>query len=488
MSDDPEVTKLLDEDPVYTTDLGAAYQGESQHLLGQLPNNSVDLIVTSPPFALQHQKGYGNESLEDYNDWFMENFAEQVQRVLQPHGSFVVEIGGAFERGKPERSTYQFELLNRLTDPSDEGFKDAPDSFHLAQDFYWFNPAKLPNPIEWVNVRKFRVTDAVTHIWWLAKEINKDPALTDDLKTKLQLIERVVETDLEIETKSNIAKAILRGDAPATEDGDGIYTEQLQTYVNEEFPQIAAEIRNIIETSNKAPSVFARQVIAAVENGESIPYPEPKPEANNQRVLQEYSDSQKELIETGEYNDGERPSGWQIGADSFANDNDGSIAKNYQEAPEADRGSQAIHSKIEAANTASLTKYQELCRKLGRDKHPARFTPDIPHFFINFLTPDPETADWDRGHLDRPLVLDIFAGSNLTGKVAQDEGRYWLAFEKDQDYIENSELRFLEPEEAMDKFEEHVELNDEDDTKSTTDNKEGDEENQQSLETYNGEN
>lgn len=436
MSDEPPVVSFLDESPMYTTGLGAAYDGDSSELLGELPPNSIDLIVTSPPFALQHQKEYGNESLDEYNEWFMENFADQARRVLQPHGSFVVEIGGAFKRGMPERSTYQFELLTRLTDASDDAFDESDDSFHLSQDFYWSNPAKLPNPIEWVNVRKFRVTDAVTHIWWLAKEVNKEPALTTDLEQKLELIEHVVDTDISAEDKYRVSQAILEGTIRDDEEND-YYTDPLQAFIHENLSGISEQIQDVVERSNKAPSVFKRRVLDAVEEGKCIPYPKPKPEANNQRVLQEYSESHKELIKTGEYNAGDRPSGWTIGEDSFANENEGAIPKNW----------------IEASNTASLTKYQKLCREFEwAKKHPARFAREIPEFFIKFLTPNPPYDGWERGSLDRPIVLDIFAGSNLTGAVAEEEGRYWLAFEKDPEYLATSELRFLESQEARRKF------------------------------------
>jgi site-specific DNA-methyltransferase (cytosine-N4-specific) len=147
---------------------------------------------------------------------------------------------------------------------------------------------------------------------------------------------------------------------------------------------------------------------------------------NNQRVLQEYSDSQKELLESGKYNDGKRPSGWDIDPDSFANENEGSIPKNL----------------IEASNTASNTHYLEMCRKFDFDSHPARFPRQIPEFFIEMLTPDPPYDEWDRGTLDRPIVLDIFAGSNLTGKVAETTDRYWLAFEEKERYVQTSEFRF----------------------------------------------
>jgi site-specific DNA-methyltransferase (cytosine-N4-specific) len=99
-------------------------------------------------------------------------------------------------------------------------------------------------------------------------------------------------------------------------------------------------------------------------------------------------------------------------------------------------------SLIRAPNTASNTPYLERCKEAGVEPHPARFPKQIPEHFLEFLTPVHERYPWDRGRFDRPVVLDIFAGSNLTGAVAEERGRYWLAFEKDQDYVENSKLRF----------------------------------------------
>jgi site-specific DNA-methyltransferase (cytosine-N4-specific) len=418
MFEESSVCKLMASEPAYNTELGACFHGDSRDLLKELPRNSIDLVVTSPPFALQHQKEYGNEKLEDYNDWFMD-FASEVQRVLQPHGSFVVEMGGAFERGVPKRSTYQFELLTRLTD-------DKEGRYELAQDFYWLNPAKLPNPIEWVNVRKIRVTDAVTHVWWLAKEINKDPAYTDELKEKVRIIEEILEqwtTNLDQQDLLKIVEAVLQGD---DSEDDERYTHEVRELIADELPSLSEEIDAVISQSQKAPSVYANDVLDAVRRNDPVPRPRPKPEVNNQRVLQEYSDSQKELLESGKYNDGKRPSGWDIDPDSFANENEGSIPKNL----------------IEASNTASNTHYLEMCRKFDFDSHPARFPRQIPEFFIEMLTPDPPYDEWDRGTLDRPIVLDIFAGSNLTGKVAETTDRYWLAFEEKERYVQTSEFRF----------------------------------------------
>lgn len=76
----------------------------------------------------------------------------------------------------------------------------------------------------------------------------------------------------------------------------------------------------------------------------------------------------------------------------------------------------------------------------------------LAEFFVEFLTPSPPYDDWGRGYLDKPIVLDIFSGSNITGKIAEDLGRYWLAFEKDKEYLEASEVRFLTAMEVERKF------------------------------------
>ena len=146
-------------DPAYTTKLGAAYCGDSLELLAAMPDSSINLVMTSPPFALQRQKAYGNKEQSEYIDWLAQ-FAMQVHRVLKDDGSFVLDLGGAYEKGVPTRSLYNFRILIRFCD--EIGFK-------LAEDFYWYNPSKLPGPIEWVNKRKLRVKDAVNTIWWFSK-------------------------------------------------------------------------------------------------------------------------------------------------------------------------------------------------------------------------------------------------------------------------------------------------------------------------------
>lgn len=143
----------------HETECGAIYLGDSLELLHRrLKPETVDLVMTSPPFGLVRQKDYGNAAAHEYLDWFRP-FAEGFRRVLKENGSLVIDIGGAWEPRRPTRSLYHFKLLIMLV----EEF-----GFHLAQEFYWWNPSKLPTPAEWVTVRRIRVKDAVNCVWWLS--------------------------------------------------------------------------------------------------------------------------------------------------------------------------------------------------------------------------------------------------------------------------------------------------------------------------------
>lgn len=299
-----EVKQLptFNREPAYQTTFGAAYCGDALELLPQLPDGSVNLVITSPPFALLRQKEYGNEEQQEYVGWIAK-FAELVRQKLTDDGSFVLDLGGAYRRGVPVRSLYNFRVLIHLVDEV---------GFHLAEDFYWFNPSKLPSPIEWVNKRKIRVKDSVNTVWWFSK------------------------------------------------------TEW--------------------------------------------------PKADVSQVLTEYSDRMKKLLEDPEkyYTPKKRPSGHDISS-GFARDNGGAIPPNLLEIP----------------NSGSTGRYLDGCKAIGIKRHPARFPARLPEFFMRLLT---EPGD---------LVLDIFAGSNTTGSVAEMENRRWLAFEENLEYLAASSLRFL---------------------------------------------
>lgn len=299
--------------PAYTTDKGAAYIGDSIELLSALPDNSINLVMTSPPFALQRKKEYGNLDQHEYVDWFL-TFARLVHQKLTDDGSFVVDFGGAYMKGVPARSLYNFRVMIRMVDEL---------GFFLAEDFYWFNPSKLPSPIEWVNKRKLRVKDSVNTVWWFGK------------------------------------------------------TEW--------------------------------------------------PKSDITRVLAPYSDRMKKLIEDPEkfYTPKVRPSGHDIGK-GFAKDNGGAIPPNLLQIP----------------NSESNGQYLSGCKTVGIKGHPARFPAKLPEFFIRMLT--------DPGD----LVVDIFAGSNTTGQVAEVEGRRWMAFEALPEYVAASSFRFLAKSASPDEIQE----------------------------------
>ncbi len=146
-------------EPFYQTAAGAAYLGDSRETLRALPDGSVNLVFTSPPYALHFKKAYGNVSKADYVEWFLP-FAREIHRVLTDDGSFVLNICGSWNPGVPTRSLYHYKLMIALVEEL---------GFHLAQECYWYNPAKMPAPAEWVTVRRVRIKDSVEHVWWLSK-------------------------------------------------------------------------------------------------------------------------------------------------------------------------------------------------------------------------------------------------------------------------------------------------------------------------------
>lgn len=299
-------TKVLTE-RAYCTDKGVTILGDSRNVLPQIPDDSIDLIFTSPPFALRRKKRYGNEPADQYVDWFM-IFAKEFKRVLKKTGSLVIDIGGSWNPGEPTKSLYHHKLLIALVE--DLGF-------HLAQEVFWYNPARLPSPAQWVCIERVRLKDSVNWVWWLSKT--------------------------------------------------------------------------------------------------------PGPKASNRRVLTPYKPSQRALVEGAKYNQGRRPSEHVI-SDKFGVDNGGAIPPNML---------MLEGNLISASNTASSDPYLVGCKALGVEPHPARIPAKIPDFFIRFLT---EEGD---------IVLDPFCGSNVTGAVAEQLDRYWIAVEKDAQYVFGSQTRFI---------------------------------------------
>ncbi len=157
---------------------GAIFLGDSLKVLQQhVKSKSVDLIMTSPPFGLVWKKDYGNVDSHEYLEWFRP-FGEAFKRVLKDSGSLVIDIGGAWIPGQPTRSLYHYELLIMLC---------REVGFHLAQDFFWWSPSKLPTPAEWVNIRRIRVKDAINCVWWLSPTRWRKAPLTKSRRAEVTL-------------------------------------------------------------------------------------------------------------------------------------------------------------------------------------------------------------------------------------------------------------------------------------------------------------
>lgn len=286
---------------------GVMYQGWIEDFLvsrsGRKFKGRVSLIFTSPPFPLNRKKRYGNFQGDDYLRW-LTSLAPRLAEMLTPDGSIVLEIGNAWSPGSPVMDTLPLRALLAFLDAG---------KLKLCQQFVAYNRARLPAPAQWVTVKRVRVKDAFTHVWWMS--------------------------------------------------------------------------------------------------------PTAHPKADNKKVLKRYSGSMEELIRTGKYNAGPRPSEYQIGKTSFTKNHGGAIRPNV----------------LEFSNTAATGQYQRYCKEHELEPHPARMHPSIAEFFIEFLT--------DKGE----LVMDPFAGSNTTGATAQRLGRRWISVEPNAIYVQGSRGRFPGP-------------------------------------------
>lgn len=148
---------------LFRTSLGRLFVGKCEDLLsGALANQTqgkIDLIFTSPPFPLNGKKRYGNLQGDEYLNW-LTTFAPLFGKLLRPRGSIVIEIGNAWEPGRPVQSTLPHRSLLAFLDAG---------GFQLCQEITYYNPARLPTPAQWVTVNRMRLKDATTRIWWMAK-------------------------------------------------------------------------------------------------------------------------------------------------------------------------------------------------------------------------------------------------------------------------------------------------------------------------------
>lgn len=149
--------------PGYKTYRGKYYQTKVEDFLtskyGKKLESKVDLIITSPPFPLNNKKSYGNLNGDEYLSW-LESLAPQLASLITDDGSIVIEIGNAWNQDMPTMSLLPMQALI--------AFMKAAD-LHLCQEFICHNPARLPSPVQYVNVERCRMKDSWTRIWWLSK-------------------------------------------------------------------------------------------------------------------------------------------------------------------------------------------------------------------------------------------------------------------------------------------------------------------------------
>ncbi len=295
---------MTDPSVSYATEYGTAYLASVEGFLdskpGQAHRGKVQLLFTSPPFPLRRKKAYGNKQGSEYLEW-LRDLAPKLSELVAADGSIVIEIGNAWESGRPVMSTLPNEALLEFLRAAD---------LNLCQQFICHNPARLPSPIQWVNRERIRVKDSFTQVWWMS--------------------------------------------------------------------------------------------------------PVDRPKADNRQVLVPYSKSMKQLLKSGTYNSGKRPSEHDIGETSFNRNNGGAIPP----------------SVLEFSNTSATSPYRSYCKAEGIEPHPSLMPPQLAEFFIKLLT---NPGD---------LVFDPFAGSNTTGATAESLGRHWIATEPVEEYLRGSKGRF----------------------------------------------
>ena len=110
--------------------------GDCNVVLNEIPDNSIDLIFTSPPYADQRKNTYGGIHPDKYVEWFLP-ITKQLLRVLKPTGTFVLNIKEKVNDG--ERSTYVIELILEM----------RKQGWLWTEEFIWHKknsyPGKWPN-------------------------------------------------------------------------------------------------------------------------------------------------------------------------------------------------------------------------------------------------------------------------------------------------------------------------------------------------------
>jgi site-specific DNA-methyltransferase (adenine-specific)/site-specific DNA-methyltransferase (cytosine-N4-specific) len=126
-------------------------KGDANVILKNIEDNSIDLIITSPPYADQRKKTYGGIKTDEYVEWFLP-ISQELLRVLKPSGTFILNIKEKVVNG--ERSTYVIELILEM----------KKQGWLWTEEFIWHKkscyPGKWPNRFRdaWERLLQFNKT------------------------------------------------------------------------------------------------------------------------------------------------------------------------------------------------------------------------------------------------------------------------------------------------------------------------------------------
>ena len=147
-------TDEAERSPFFSTNLGDIYIGDCLEILQMLPDNHIDLVVTSPPYDRQPRYGNGEQYDRRWYQGFFLDVTSEILRVLKPHGSFVLNYRS--KRHGSERGTLQYELV----------FWIREQGFLFSEDFVWGKPSPPPGKFN-----RF-LKDAVEYCFQFAKTPN----------------------------------------------------------------------------------------------------------------------------------------------------------------------------------------------------------------------------------------------------------------------------------------------------------------------------
>ncbi len=181
----------------FPDECGWIMPGDCLHVLGDMPDNSVDLIVTSPPYADARKRTYGGFSPPDYVKWF-DPRAKEMLRVLKPTGSFVLNIKEKAMDG--ERHTYVLDLILHLK---------REVGFRWVEEYIWHKTTAAPG--KW----KYRFRDAWERILHFSKtrdmKMNQEAVMSppgDWTRTRLKNMGHNDYSRQESATKSGVGRRI----------------------------------------------------------------------------------------------------------------------------------------------------------------------------------------------------------------------------------------------------------------------------------------